>query len=141
MQKVTNIIIDDGLKDFQFSNNKGEVFAEFSFNPADTSIIERYDKVVDVFNGISFKGENDKDIEDYLVEVSNTFKEQFNFLLNREVSDTLFKVYSPITIFANGNFFAETLLEQLGKIIESELNVRLAKKAKKIEKYTQKYHK
>lgn len=141
MSNVQNIVIDDGLKDYSFSNNKGEVFAEFSFNPADTSILDRYEKVVDAFNAIELKGDSAEEVEEYIRSISDTFKEQFDYLLNREVSEGLFRTYSPITVFANGDFFAEVILHQIGKIIEKELNVRIDKKAKKIEKYTQKYHK
>ena len=141
MNNTQNIVIDDGLKRFTFSNNDGEVFAEFSFNPADTSIIERYEDVVEAFNKIEIKGENGDEMKESILAISDTFKEQFNYLLNRDVSEGLFKVYSPITIFANGDFFAEVILTQVAKIIEKEYDVRLQKKAKKIEKYTKKYHK
>ena len=141
MNNVQNIIIDDGLKEFTFSNNKGEVFAEFAFNPADTGLLERYGKVVDAFNAIELKGDSEADVEEYIKTLSDTFKEQFDYLLNRAVSEGLFRTYSPITIFANGDFYAEVILDQIGKIIEKEINVRIDKKAKKIEKYTKKYHK
>lgn len=141
MLNAQNIVIDDGLKRFTFSNNNDEVFAEFYFNPSDTSIIDRYDDVVDAFNKIELKGENDKEIEEYIKTLSETFKEQFDYLLNRDNREGLFKVYSPVTVFASGDFFAEIILRQVKKIIEQELNVRLQKKAKKIEKYTGKYGK
>lgn len=140
MGNAINIVLDDGLQSYTFSNNDGEIFAEFKFNPADASIVERYDDVVEVFNKIDLKKE-DEDIKDTMRTISDTFKEQFNYLLNRDVSEGLFKVYSPVTIFANGDFFAEVILTQVGKIIEKEMNVRLQKKAKKIEKYTKKYMK
>lgn len=136
-----NFVIDDGLKTYTFSNLKKEVFAELTFNPTDTSILDRYDKTVDMFNSVSLKSDSDEAIEEYIQTLSQTFKEQFNFLLNRDVSSELFRVYSPITVFANGDFFAEVILKKVGQVIEKELNVRLAKKAKKIEKYTKKYHK
>lgn len=139
--QTQNIIIDDGLKRFTFTNNNNEVFAEFLFNPADTSIIDRYDAVVETFNKIEIKGETSEDIENYVKELSETFKAQFDYLLNRDNRDGLFKTYSPVTVFANGDFFAEVILKQVGKIIENELNIRLQKKAKRIEKYTKKYTK
>lgn len=139
--ETQNFVIDDGLKTYTFSNLKKEVFAELTFNPTDTSILDRYDKTVDMFNSVSLKGDSDEAIEEYIQTLSQTFKEQFNFLLNRDVSSELFRVYSPITVFANGDFFAEVVLKKVGQVIEKELNVRLAKKAKKIEKYTKKYHK
>ena len=141
MNNTQNIIIDDGLKHFKLSNNEGEVFAELAFNPADTSIIERYDSVVDAFNEIKLKGDTPEERKAFIQAVSNKFKEQFDYLLNRDNSDALFKVYSPVTVFGNGDFFAEVLLRQTAKIIEQEYNVRLQKRAKRIEKYTKKYRK
>lgn len=138
MENTTNFVIDDGLKTFTFSNLKNEVFAEFAFNPTDTSIIERYEKVVDAFNGIEIQG---ADVTKEYNRIAQTFKEQFDFLLNRDVSESLFRVYSPITIFADGDFFAEKVIEKIGDAIEKEMDVRLKKKAKKIAKYTNKYQK
>ena len=139
MEKGQNFVIDDGLRRFTFTNNIGEVFAEFAFNPADTSILERYDKTVEAFNNIELKGDTDEETKAYIIELSDTFKKQFNYLLNREVSDGLFKVYSPVTVFANGDFYAEVILDHIAKAIEQAMNVRLKKKAKKIEKYTKNY--
>lgn len=141
MENTTNFVIDDGLKPFTFTNLQGEVFGEFAFNPTDTSIIERYDKVVETFNGIEIKGESEDEIKNSILTLSTTFKEQFDYLLNRDVSESLFRVYSPITIFADGDFYAEKILESVGKAIEQEFDVRLKKKAKKIAKYTNKYQK
>lgn len=141
MENTNNFVIDDGLKTYTFSNLKKEVFAEFAFNPTDTSIIERYDKVVETFNGIELKGESEDEVKEYIQSLSKTFKEQFDYLLNRDVSSSLFRVYSPITIFANGDFFAEIILERMGAAIEKEMDVRLKRKAKKIAKYTDKYKK
>ncbi len=141
MKNTTNFVIDDGLQTVTFTNNSGEVFAEFKFNPTDTSILERYDKVVEVFNSINLKGDSEDEVKEYVIKLSDTFKEQFNYLLNRDVTEGLFKTYSPVTVFANGDFFAETILKHISQMIEQTFNVRLQKKAKKIEKYTHKYHK
>lgn len=141
MGNLTDFTIDDGLKAFRFKNLVGDVIGEFAFNPTDTSIIERYDKVVETFNGIELKGESEDEIKNYILSLSKTFKEQFDYLLNRDVSESLFGVYSPITIFADGDFYAEIILESVKKAIEQEFDVRLKKKAKKIAKYTNKYQK
>ncbi len=141
MENTKNFVIDDGLKHFTFTNLQGEVFGEFAFNPTDTSIIERYEKAVDAINAIELKGESEDEVKEYILSLSKTFKEQFDYLLNRDVSESLFRVYSPITIFADGDYYAEKILESVGKAIEQEFDVRLKKKAKKIAKYTNKYQK
>lgn len=138
--QAQNIVIDDGLKRFTFTNTNNEVFAEFFFNPSDTSIIERYETTVDAINQVELKGDSNEDIEEYLKTLSNTFKEQLDYLLNRDNSDSLFRVYSPITVFANGDLFGEVIVHQIRKLIEQNMDVRLNKKIKKIEKYTKKYH-
>lgn len=132
------LIIDDGTKDYAFQNNKGEIFAEFSFNPADTGIVERFKGVVDFFQtyDYSIKGDTLEFIEKFSAEI----KEKYALLLGGN-ADGLFMKYSPMSIMGNGDFYAEVILEQVGSIIEKEMDVKFAEKKAKIQKATAKYTK
>lgn len=131
--------VDDGLETYTFKNKKGEVFAEFSFNPADSGLLSRYESVVDFFNNMADSIDVTTDIKDIIVELEEKVKSQLNILLSRNVSEELFKTYAPFCVFANGDFYIEYILETLGTIIQEEMGVRVEKKLKKISKYTKQY--
>lgn len=134
------VIIDDGTQEYNFKNNAGEVFASVTFNPSDTGLFERYKKVASYFESYDFSID-EKNPEESIIKIDNDVKEQFNVLLNKDVAASLFGVYTPCTIFANGDLFAEVALKCIGNWIGSETTARFNKKVANIKKYTDKYHK
>lgn len=132
----STFVIDDGLHEVIFKNNKGEVFCEFSFNPADTGILNRYDKFVEWLESQDIKDEDD--FTERIKVLDADIKEKVNEMIGREVSDGIFKVYTPCTFFANGDMFVEVLLQHIGDVIEKETNARVKKKVAKIKKATAK---
>jgi len=136
MNKET-IVIDDGLKCFELANKNGEVFAELIFNPADTSIISRYDALISWFRDYDYDSETDS--VEFIKKFNTDVSQEFNNLFKRNVSESLFKVYEPMAIMGNGDFFAEILISYIGQIIEKELDVKLKEKQAKIKKATAKY--
>jgi len=136
------IIIDDGSKEYSFENKFGRVFAEFIWNPADTGILTRFDEVVDAINKFSFtENASEEDNAKDIVKLDALIREQTKYLLNLTDEGGVFNLYQPCTLFSNGDFYFEVLLEQIQKIIESELGERTKKKLAKIKKVTSKYHK
>lgn len=141
MESINNVVvIDDGTQEYYFKNNLGEVFASVAFNPSDTGLFERYKGVAEYFENYDFTI-NEKDPSESIIKIDNDIKEQINKLLNKDVSDTLFSTYTPCTIFANGDLFAEVALKYLGKWMGAETTARFNKKAQKIKQYTAKYQK
>lgn len=132
------LIIDDGVKDYAFKNNRNEIFADFSFNPADTGIVERYKNMIKFFQSYDYEYEGD--MLDFIEKFNADVKERFALLLGTS-ADGLFMKYSPMSIMGNGDFYAEVILEQVGKIIEKEIGVKFAEKKAKIKKATAKYTK
>lgn len=136
-KEISNcVVIDDGTKEYIFKNMQGKEFAKFSFNPTDVGMLERYDKVADTFK--SFEFDESKPVSEQVTELNSKLKEQFNYLVGKDISSELFSNYTPCTIFANGDFFAEVAFNHIGQFIESEMNIRLDKKLAKIKKIASK---
>lgn len=140
--KSATILIDDGVKEYEFKNKFGDVFARFRFNPADTGIVRRYDAIVEYFEKLEYPSDLSEDeVVEEIKRLEDGIKEQFNVLCGYPVADGLFMTYQPLTCFACGDTFAEIALENICKFVEEELDTRLAKKKAKIKKATAKYHK
>lgn len=133
---TSQFIIDDGLHNVVLKNNKGEVFSEFSFNPSDTGLLSRYDSFIEFLESLEIK--EDGDTASQILEFENSIKEKIDELFNRNVSESIFKTYSPCTIFANGDMFIEVVIKHMGDVIEKETDNRLKKKVAKIKKATEK---
>lgn len=136
MNKET-IVIDDGAKVIEFTNNEGEVFAEFSFNPADPTIATRYDNMINFLKNYNY--DNEQDSIEFIKKFNEDVANAFNELFKKDVATGLFRTYAPMSIMGNGDFFAEILIGHIGQIIEKELNVKLKEKQAKIKKATAKY--
>lgn len=132
---TTSFVIDDGLQDVVFKNNKGEIFSEFSFNPSDTGLLSRYDGIIDFLESYTMP-ENASSEE--IINLENVIKEKIDELFNRKVSDDIFRTYTPCTLFANGDMFVEVVIKHMGDVIEKETDTRLKKKVAKIKKATEK---
>lgn len=142
--KNYEIKVDTGAINVPVKNEDGELLGEIKINPADMNIVERYEKVVDFFNEVKFDDDKEVTTED-IINLSNTIKEQIDYLFDYAVSNTLFTKCNPLTVISNGDFFFENVLESIAGLIEKITNQRIEKKMKKIkkvtDKYTTKYHK
>lgn len=133
---ASQFIVDDGLHNIVLKNKNGEVFSEFSFNPSDTGLLSRYDSFIEFLESLEIK--EDGDTASQILEFENSIKEKIDELFNRNVSESIFKTYSPCTIFANGDMFIEVVIKHMGDVIEKETDNRLKKKVAKIKKATEK---
>lgn len=136
-QKALKLSVDTGSVLIEV-DDRGEKIGEFRFNPADIDIVKRYEKVEEYFNSI--KVDENASAEEVLA-FTDRIKEQFDYLLNYKVSDSLFSKCNPLTPLANGDFYCENVLDGIANIIENTMNQRLEKKKAKIQKATAKYHK
>lgn len=129
-----NFVIDDGAKEFTFTNKEGRQFAKFWFNPGDVNMAERYSKMGENMSAAIVDNFEKDDALKFLGIIERVLKEQFNFLLNYNCEEDLFSTYNPLTVFANGDFFCEVVFEKIGEVMEKEFDIRLDKKIKKIKK-------
>ena len=133
-QIKTNISIEE----YEFLDAKGNHLFTISFTPADIDIARRYDKVVEYLNEAAKKK---LETQEALFELGDGLKEKLDGLFNADISTAIFSVMNPFTPLANGKLYVEEIVEQLGKVIETEMNIRLKKVQSRQNKYTEKYHK
>lgn len=136
-QKTMTLKVDTGSVLINI-DDKGEIIGSFRFNPNDLDILNRYNHVVSVLENISVP--EDYSQEDFF-KITDKIKEQFDYLLNYNVSDEIFKKCNPLTLTESGDFYAENVIEGVTGLIESITNERIKKKKAKINKATAKYHK
>ncbi len=132
------ITLDDREK-IEIVNSDEEVTGWFWWNPSDLDIVKRCEKVMDFFEHMQVPQKDDT--TETLFALSDTIKQQFDYLISPGASENLFKYANPLSPREDGSLFAEYVLKQLVSFIESELNIRMKKTTANIEKYTAKYNK
>lgn len=127
--------------EYEFLDVNGNVLFTLRFNP-DLDIARRYEKTVDFLNKM-FADQEDQEEKgiDAFFEKCDELKEQLNELFNSDISTPIFSVMNPFTPLENGKFYIEEIIEKLGDIVETELNVRVKRVQSRQNKYTAKYHK
>lgn len=138
MEKLT-LKVNTGAVTVDVENENGKKIGEFEFVPTDTDIVNRYGSVVDFFNHVTFE-ENEPN-EEIVKRFSNQIREQFDYLFNYPVSESIFAKCGPLTPTQDGDFFFEKVLDGIRALIEKVTNERVEKKMKKIRRATTKYHK
>ena len=132
--KTNDIFIDDGSKTYAMKNKQGEIFAEFTFRPSDTNIINRYEEVKDFFKELDETDEK-ADVKEY----EQKFIEQMNYLVNAETGNTFFSIMGPFSPMPDGSLFCEVCLNAVVDVINAEFDTRLEKTKSHMNKYLQKY--
>lgn len=123
--------------EYEFLDSDGGILFTLRFNP-DLDIARRYEKTVDFLNNI-FDGQDEKDVDAFFAK-SDELKEQLNEMFGSDISTPIFSVMNPFTPLENGKFYVEEIIEKLGQIVESELDVRVKRVQSRQSKYTAKYH-
>lgn len=123
--------------EYEFLDSDGGILFSLRFNP-DLDIARRYEKTVDFLNNM-FEGQDEKDVDAFFAK-SDELKEQLNEMFGSDISTPIFSVMNPFTPLENGKFYVEEIIEKLGQIVESELDVRVKKVQSRQSKYTAKYH-
>ena len=137
------IIIDDGLKTYELVNKDKKVLGEISFNPSDVNIAHRYKEVVEELEKMDINVKAGSDTEDAINanrQMDVIAYEKFDYLVNANVSKTLFAIMGPFSLMSSGLSFIEYIMEVIGNIITQETGVRVKKMNKHIQKHTSKYH-
>lgn len=134
----------------RIKDHTGKVLSEFSFNPSDANIVERYDNFINGFEDLK------KQIEEYesttengtyekglkkLGIINQKIHEKVNYLLNADVADSIFSVMGALSPLPSGDYYFTFILEQIGKKIQNATGARIQKMDMKIKKHTAKYHK
>lgn len=134
------LTVDTGAVRIDVENEKGEKIGEFEFNPSDSNMLNRYESVVDFFNGVQFQDGLSKEQEyEETKRFCQDIKDQFDFLLGYHVSDGLFDRCGPLTVISNGDFYFENVLDGIVGLMEKINNQRIQKKMEKVRKAVEKY--
>jgi hypothetical protein len=141
---MQNLIIDDGCKEFMINNDPNKVIR---FNPADYGILERisnaYTAIKDASNieeDITLKADGDpmegiKEAAQVVSVVSNTIKEQIDYIFDSPVSSVVFGNQSPMSM-VKGIPFYERFLNAVVPVIKKEVHQEQQASASRMEKYT-----
>lgn len=128
----------------------GKVLSEFSFNPSDAGIVERYSDFVSGLDELSekiskyeFKKEKNPDLEETknaFIDIKKEIYQKVNALVDADVSDNIFNVMHPLSVMPDGNYYFFFIVEQIGVKIRNITGQRVKKMEMKIKKHTAKYH-
>ena len=129
------IVIDDGSITYKIKNKQGNRLGEFSFRPSDTNFLKRYNEIVEYFNNFSYP--EDAKIED----VESDMVKKVDYLINADASQSFFSILGAFSVLASGELFIENVINAIGKVIESEMNVRTESMTRRMNKYVAKYQK
>lgn len=126
------IVVNTGLVPVSIYNEEiGEKIGTIWFNPTDTGIIKRYKeaserlRTLDIPDGADLVGET-------VDKINQTFREMFDALLNRKVSDELFRVCEPLARVNGGEYYFEVLLAAILQLAEEVIDERNAESEARI---------
>lgn len=144
------ILSNDIYETVRIKDHTGKVLSEFSFNPSDANIIERFENFSKGF------GEIKKQIEEYesannsldysnnmekLNIINKNLHERLDYLLNTNAAESIFSVMGALSPLPSGEYYFSFILDQIGKKITNATGARIKKMDLKIQKHTAKYHK
>lgn len=133
------IVINDGIKTYEIKNQRGELLGEFSFNPSDSNLIERYTE------GMKRLQEKEKELLDNsaktaeeMIAEDNFVKDTIDDIFNANISEKFFSIMGVRSVI-NGKFYFEFVLETIGRIIREEGQRQQKAMQKRIDKYAKRY--
>ena len=138
------IKVADGTKTFDIVNQEGKLLGQMTFNPSDTNILERHAEVMKQLRKLEedfSKTVRNTTVSEDMAELDRIVYEKIDYLLNADVSKTLFSIMGPFSPLANGQFFVENVMDAIGKVIQADTEKQSKKIRQKIGKHTAKYHK
>ena len=138
MARRISMTVDTGAIAVDILDVDGSKVGELEFNPADLSIVSRYEEVVERLNALKYDEEEGFEAAK---KMETAIKEQLDYLLCCDASNGVFSKYSPLAVKEDGDFFFEGVFEGIAKLIEEYTSTRLEAKLAKVRKVTEKYTK
>ena len=138
------IKVADGSKTYDLVNQEGKLLGQLTFNPSDTNILERHAEVMKQLNKLKEdfgKTVRKTTVNEDIAEIDRIVYEKIDYLLNADVSKTLFSIMGPFSTLANGQFFVENVMDAIGNVMQADTEKQSKKIRQKIDKHTAKYHK
>lgn len=140
-----NFVLDDGTKEYVFTNKFGQEIGKMHFRGGDISILERYntllndfDQIVAPLSSISLKDDGTSSVEEdwkVIKSVEKAFIDRINAIFDSQDAENLFVNRNAFSTI-NGAFYIEKVIEALGNVVAQEMNEEQNKSKKRLEKYT-----
>lgn len=139
--KNKTIQISTGLQTVDIVNEQGQKIGEFSFNPTDSNILNRYKETAAWFESIKFPTNEDGDRLTQVSEFCDEISKRIDYIFGTATSSSLFGACGPLTILPNGEFFFEDVLKSVGAFVGEVIQERANEVQARVKKATAKYSK
>ena len=138
-KSMAAIVVDDGSRRVPILNADGEEIGVFRFHPTDIGIIERYNRMVESFDGITkpleqFAGEDEEKQAEALREAEKRLYEAVNGLFGGDAAGAFFGSMHPFSP-VGGTFYCEAVLKAVGEYISAQFDAETAKFSGRAAKY------
>lgn len=142
--KTLQAVVDDGTREVPLVNKFGKLICNVYFRPADFSIVDRYNSLVEGFDdlleplkNVSIKNDGtavfEKDWE-IIKDVEAKVKQKFNDLFDMDEADAIFEKRHAFSS-VGGRFFCVHVLLSLGDVITTAIKEEEKLTKKRLDKY------
>lgn len=135
MANKINSNINTGFMKFTFSDEDGDVFASFKLNPTDPRLMERCKNISKYFADVANSGVKVESIDD-MISFELQVESKFCEFLGYDCRQSLFGQVAATDTMADGNIFAQHILDTIIASVASEIKKR---RQENIAKHTAKY--
>lgn len=149
---MQSLRFEEGYKEFMINDDPNRVIR---FNPADPNLLHRLfevqenlEKKPDVLSDLKLKPDGNpyeeaEEVSKALGEYNTILREQINYLFDNDVYDTVFRGQSPLCIVGTKKkqFLIEAFINAVAPILKKEITQYHEESVKRIDKYTERYHK
>lgn len=140
IRKPVELLVDDGSKTYELKNAKGDIIGEFTFNPSDIGIYERFAQMQAEIDDIVKPIEEMKEDYDLLqfteatAEIKARLFAAINKMFGTDQAERLFGRMHPFSP-VNGRFYFDRVLEVVG----AQINATFEDEAKQFSEHVKKY--
>lgn len=136
------ITVDDGYIHVPMYNLSGDRIGEFSFQPTDVDIVNRFNESMEKFDTvlapISEAKDGDTDSVAVLNEARDRLYEICDHIFGDGAGTSLFGRMHPFSP-VNGKFYCEEVFDKLGQFIQAQFGEETKKVNARLKKYVGKY--
>lgn len=144
MAKILHGIVDDGTREIPLINKYGKTICTVYMRPADFSIVDRYNALMQNFNDVvkpltelSIRNDGTAEFEQdwqVLKAVEANLKQKINELFDFDEADAIFAKRNPFSS-VGGEFFCLKVLTALGGVITEAIEEEAELSRKRMDKY------
>lgn len=143
-ETVLRGVVDDGTREIPLVNKFGKLICNVYFRPADFSILDRYealmndfDEIVKPLAALDIKNDGTAAFDEgwpVLKKVETDLKDRINALFDMEEADAIFEKRNAFSS-VGGEFFCARVLTALGDVIQEAVKEEAALSEKRMAKY------